>query len=171
MKKITLSLLLTITVLLSTGLASGDTHAGWIKFDDGIAVSEKESKPVLIDFFTSWCHWCKVMDEKTFSNDEIAKYLDEHFVTVRVNAEDKTDSNTFQGNTYTSVDLAQAFRVTGYPSLAFLDKEQQIVSVIPGFLPPEQFINILKFIKQECYKKDVSFEDFVKNGCKDTDLN
>ncbi len=160
-----LQLIFLLTLLFNITIAN--EHEGWQEFDNGIKLSEEQSKPVLIDFYTSWCHWCKVLDQKTFSDAEVLKYMDEHFIKIKVNAEDRSDEQTYEGQTYSSAQLAKSFRVTGYPALAFLDKNQKIVTLVPGFLPPEKFINVLKYMKEECYTKDVSFEDFMKNGCKE----
>ena len=159
--------LIFLTIFLSNITAVAEDK-GWEEFDAGLAKSAKESKPVLIDFYTDWCHWCKVMDEKTFENDEVKTYLDKYFVKIKVNAEERRDKQTYEGKTYNSVKLARTFGVTGYPALAFLDKNQKLITLVPGFLPPEKFINVLKYMKDECYTKDVSFEDFMKNGCKET---
>ena len=41
----------------------------WIGFNEGLEKAAKEKKNILVDFYTDWCHWCKVMDEKTFILD------------------------------------------------------------------------------------------------------
>ena len=60
--------------------------------------------------------------------------------------------------------LTRNFRVSGYPSLAYLDKEGQLVTVIPGFQKPPVFLPTLKYIKNECYKKNIALQDFINNG-------
>lgn len=159
--------MIVVLFLLSTVLMANQQE-GWYEFDKGLQASANESKPVLIDFYTEWCHWCKVLDEKTFADETVKKYMDDHFVRIKVHAEEQNDEQTYQGNTYTSAELARAFRVTGYPALAFLDKNQEIVTLIPGYLPPEKFINVLKYIKEECYTQDISFEQYLENGCNNT---
>jgi thioredoxin-related protein len=138
--------------------------ASWLKFDAGIGKATKEEKFVLVDFYTTWCHWCKVMDEKTFQDVKVAQKLNAHFIKVRLNAEDVNESVTYLGKKYTNVEFTQAFGVTGYPSLAFLDSKAKVITLIPGYVPPEEFIQILNYIEQRCYEKQVSFEDFKKTG-------
>ncbi|MCF7886147.1 MAG: thioredoxin fold domain-containing protein [Candidatus Marinimicrobia bacterium] len=154
-------------ILVFSFLIAKESESNWFKFDNGVAQSNKTEKPVLIDFYTDWCHWCDVMDEKTFSNPEVEEYLDNNFVKIRVNAEDKNTSHSFQGNNYNSVELARAFNVTGYPSIAFLDNNQQVITVIPGYIPADKFIKVLEYIEQECYKKQVSFEEYLNKGCEE----
>ncbi len=142
----------------------------WMKFDEGLAKGAKENKNIIVDFYTDWCHWCKVMDEKTFQNPEIAKKLSEKFITVRLNAESRTEKAHFQGQEFTNAQLTQAFRVTGFPSLGFITPKHEVITVIPGYIPAEQFGYILDYIDQECYKKNVSLQDFIekKGKCDST---
>ncbi|OQX83134.1 hypothetical protein B6D60_10975 [candidate division KSB1 bacterium 4484_87] len=139
----------------------------WMKFDEGIAKGLKEKKNMIIDFYTDWCHWCKVMDEKTFHNPKIEKKLAENFVTIRLNAESNTEMAHFQGQQFTNAQLTRAFRVTGFPSLGFLTPKAEVITVIPGYIPADQFGYLLDYIYQECYKKNISLQDFIdkKGDC------
>jgi len=161
-------LLFFVTLSFAMGRDAGE---GWYEFDRGISVAAEESKPVLIDFYTEWCHWCKVLDEKTFADETVKDYMDENFIRIKVHAEETDDEQTYLGKTYNSAELAGAFRVTGYPALAFLDKDQNLVTLVPGFLPPDKFINVLKYMKEECYTKEISFEEYIENGCEDSTEN
>lgn len=144
----------------SEGVPSGENT--WLPFDQGIAQAAKEKKPVVIDFYTSWCRWCKVMDEKTFSDPEVKSYLAEHFVTIRLNAESRSERYSFKGSEYTPVQLTRTFGVRGFPSLAYLDRDGELITVVPGFVPKEMFLPFLHYIQKECYKQQMSFEEFLK---------
>jgi thioredoxin-related protein len=134
----------------------------WLSFGEGIELAEREQKPVVIDFYTSWCRWCKVMDEKTFSDPEVAAYLSEHFVSIRLNAESRTEKFSFKGREYTPVELTRAFGVRGFPSLAYLDRDGELITIVPGFVPKDTFLPFLHYIQKECYKQQMTFEDFLK---------
>ena len=151
-------------LLLAAGtqITSASESSSWIGFDDGLAKAQKENKSILVDFYTDWCHWCKVMDEKTFNESTVKGKLEERFVTVRLNAEDKNSTASYKGDSYTNVQLTQAFGVTGFPTLAFLDPGGEIITTVPGYVPAETFLHILNFIDQKMYEKNVSFDDFVK---------
>ena len=133
-----------------------------LTFNEGLEKAAKENKDMIVDFYTDWCHWCKVMDEKTFHNDSIAKKLSERFVTVRINAEDANTTATFKGHTFNNIQLTQAFRVSGFPSLAFISPEQEVITVMPGYIPAEQFTYVLDYVDQKCYAKKVSLDEFIK---------
>ncbi|HVO76968.1 MAG TPA: thioredoxin fold domain-containing protein [Candidatus Bathyarchaeia archaeon] len=136
----------------------------WLSFNDGMALAAKEQKHVVIDFYTSWCHWCKVMDKETFSNAEVKKFLAENFVTIRVDAESKKGELIYKGATYTPVELARKFGVRGYPSLAYLDRKGELVQVIPGYWPAKNFLPLLHYMEKECYTQKMTFEEFMKKG-------
>ena len=166
-KNIALLFILTVALIFVFSLDSFSAGKEWGKFDEGIARAKKENKVMLVDFYADWCHWCKVMDEKTFKNKDVAKKLAADFVTVRLNAEDANETATYKNKTYTNVELTRAFGVTGFPTIAFLDAKGEPITLIPGYVPPETFLQILNYIDQGCYKKNVSFEDYVKKGdCK-----
>ena len=79
----------------------------WLKFDAGLAKAKKENKSIVVDFYTDWCHWCKVMEKQTFENADVAKKLKERFVTVRVNAEAQNEQVTFQNQKMSNVQLTR----------------------------------------------------------------
>jgi thioredoxin-related protein len=159
-KEFSMKRVMMLTLLLIW--AAGPGIAGWLDFNKGIALSGKEGKPMLVDFYTDWCHWCKVMDEKTFSQRDVKDYLEKYFVTVRIQAEDRQASVSYKNKTYSNIDFTRAAGITGFPSIAFFDRQGNPVTVIPGYIPPETFLSILKYIKQECYKQKMSLQEFLK---------
>ena len=102
------------------------------------------------------------MDEQTFAEPEIKKYLAEHFITIRVNSESRSEQFAYKGERYTSVQLTRHFGVRSYPSLAYLDRQGEPIAVVPGFIPPKTFLPLLHYIEKECYKQQITFEEFLK---------
>lgn len=137
-------------------------YAEWISFDKGLEKAKVDKKNIIVDFYTDWCHWCKVMDEKTFKEPGINQKLVERFVTVRLNAEDGSQTASYKGKTYSNIELTQAFGVRGFPSLLFMDMNGEIITIVPGYVPAETFLYILDYIDQECYKKQMPFDEFMK---------
>ncbi len=138
---------------------------GWYHdWDEGIAAAVKEKKPVLIDFYTDWCKWCKVMDEETFSASEVKKILESNWVTIKIDAEDKKASGTFEDRTLPYDRLALAFGVRGYPSYLFIDNAGEPVTVVSGYFPKEQFIPVLDYFINELYKKDVNLTKYIESN-------
>jgi uncharacterized protein len=47
-------------------------------------LAKRTNRPILLDIGASWCHWCHVMDEGTYSDPEVGRLLAQHYVTVKV---------------------------------------------------------------------------------------
>lgn len=134
----------------------------WLPFAEGMALAAKEKKHVVIDFYTAWCRWCKVMDKETFSDPEVKRYLAGNFVTIRVDAENKTEKLSYQGGEYSPFTLARRLGVRGFPSLAYLDRDGELIMVVPGFMPAKTFLPFLRYMQKECYKQQMTFDEFMK---------
>ena len=59
--------------------------------DDAFAKSRSENKPIFLSIGYSACHWCHVMERESFEKDEIAAVLNEHFVSIKVDREERPD--------------------------------------------------------------------------------
>lgn len=125
----------------------------WMSVEEAIVLAHADQKKILIDVYTDWCKWCKVMDEKTFSNSEVEEYLSKNYHLVKFNAEQK-ESLTFNGVEY-------QFKKNGrrgyhefaaeilngqlaYPSLVLFDSKLNKLEVVRGFKNPADLLQILK---------------------------
>ena len=72
----------------------------WMTWDEAVAAQKKNPKHMLVDLYTDWCGWCKRMDATSWSDPEVAAYIDEHFYAVKFDAESKApvvyDGHTFE---------------------------------------------------------------------------
>ncbi|MFY9853823.1 MAG: thioredoxin domain-containing protein [Terracidiphilus sp.] len=59
--------------------------------EDAFALAQSEDKPILLDIGAVWCHWCHVMDRESYENPEIAAIINEHFVAVKVDRDERPD--------------------------------------------------------------------------------
>jgi len=80
------------------------------KLTEALERAEAEDKMVFIDFYTSWCLPCKLMDEDVFTDKEFGDYMNRHFISVKINAEVGNGPN-----------LAALYQVKSYPTLLFID--------------------------------------------------
>lgn len=151
-----------LAALLVACQAAPKNEGGWLSFNEGLALATKQGKPILVDVYTDWCHWCKVMDKDTFGNDSVKKVLTDSFVTVKLNAESTTEKISYQGRSYSAGDFAAQLGVEGYPCLVFFDKSGAVVTKVPGFVKPAEFLPMLEFIKSEKYKS-MNYEAFIKS--------
>ncbi len=134
----------------------------WHTFDEGMALARVQNKQVLIDVYTDWCGWCKVMDQKTYTHPDISRYLNEKFILIRLNPE--TDGPvTYRGKQYSASSFAQGIGVNGYPATAFFESGDQMITMVPGYIEASEFLNIIRFIGEKKYN-DMTFEDFLKES-------
>jgi len=64
----------------------------WHEWSDAaFARAKSEDKPILLDIGAVWCHWCHVIDRESYENETIAKIINEHFVPVKVDRDERPD--------------------------------------------------------------------------------
>ncbi len=132
------------------------TEAGlsWYKIEDLDKMNIGDKK-VLVDMYTSWCGWCKVMDKKTFTDPEVVNYLNENFVLVKFNAE-RRDPVSFQGETYEWINAGRkgvnklAMKMMNgrmaYPTIVYLDSNLEQITASPGYKKPDQLLQELRVL-------------------------
>ena len=123
----------------------------WMTIDE--AATKRNGKPFLIDVYTEWCGWCKVMDKKTFSDPEVQEYLRENYNIVKFDAEQKAPiewkGKTFEfqpGGRKGVNTLARHLLGSrmGYPTIVYLDKDLNKVKSSPGFKDPEKLLTEIR---------------------------
>lgn len=82
--------------------------------------AHKEDKPIFLSIGYSTCHWCHVMEEESFSNPEIAEVMNKHFVSIKVDREERPDID----NLYMNVVLAMTGS-GGWPLTVFLTPDKK----------------------------------------------
>lgn len=141
--------------------ASGD-GIHWMNYTDGMAQSAKTGKPVMIDFYTTWCKYCKLLESTTYQDPQVIKTLNDSFVAIKVNAEGD-DQVMDNGKSITEKDLAGEYAVSGFPTIWFLDSKQQKIGNVPGYEPASDFEPKLTYIASGAYAKGIKFEDYMKS--------
>lgn len=93
--------------------------------------AKAENKLVFLDFYTTWCLPCRVMDEEVFSLASTGNKMDKNFISYKINAE--------KGNGPT---LATVFNVHAYPTLLFLDSDGNVLERKDGSLSNSKFLSL-----------------------------
>jgi thioredoxin-related protein len=150
-----------VAVTKDKGAGNGkQASVEWLKFEEGLEKSKAQKQLLVVDFYTNWCHWCKVMDKETYGNPDVIEFSKDKIAYAKINAE-SSDKVKFQNATYSGREMAMMFGVQGYPSTSFMNEKGELITTVSGYIKPDQFINILKFISGKHYET-LSFEDFLK---------
>ncbi|MFQ5532811.1 MAG: DUF255 domain-containing protein, partial [Candidatus Methylomirabilales bacterium] len=59
--------------------------------EEAFRLAKEMDRPILLDIGAIWCHWCHVMDEETYSNPEVAKLINDYFVPIKVDRDERPD--------------------------------------------------------------------------------
>lgn len=154
-------LILVLTAVITGLNMNAQEEIKWHTLKEAIELNSKEPRKFMVDVYTDWCGWCKRMDATTFSDDEIAKYVNAHFYAVKFNAEMK-DSLKLGERTYHFIDNGRrgyhevaAILTKGrlsYPTIVYLDEELRHISVEPGYKTAAQLSQKLIYYNEEKYK-------------------
>lgn len=115
---------------------SADGKPIWLDVKGAKLAAKKRNKPVIADFYTDWCGWCKTLDKSTFHNPEVEDYLGKNFVCMKVNAEDGADGQQ----------LAQQYQINGYPTVMIFRANGSRIGGIQGYRGPKEFLEEVKAI-------------------------
>ena len=106
----------------------------WEKWSDEVfARAKKEDRFVLLDLEAVWCHWCHVMEEKTYSNPEVIRLLNSKYICVRVDQDARPD-------------LSNRYEDYGWPATVIFNSDGGEIVKRRGYVPPEQMISTLKAV-------------------------
>ena len=121
----------------------------WIGLEEAAQLAKSNPKPILIDVYTDWCKWCRVMDETTYLDADMIQYINTHFYAVKLDAEHKEGIH-FQGKKYKYVPKGRrgiheaAIALLGnrpsYPSTILLDENLQEKEILKGYQKKEQLL-------------------------------
>lgn len=95
------------------------------------AEAKAKGKPVLVDAVASWCHWCHVMDARTYGDPEMAALLDAKFIPVRVDIDQHPDA-------------AELYADIGWPGTAIYAPDGHPMARERGFIEPGDFKALLE---------------------------
>jgi len=133
---------------VKTETTASTTSLTWYSPTDGFAKAQKEKKILIVDVYTDWCYWCKVMDKETYTNNDIIAKINQYFVAVKFNPENN-GTHKINGIDYSSESLLQLLNKGGanggYPTTFFWKKltDNSAVSAYPGYRKVDEFSTIL----------------------------
>jgi hypothetical protein len=121
---------------------------------EALTKSRESNKPILLSIGYSACHWCHVMERESFENEQIAALMNEHFVCIKVDREERPDLDEI----YMQATLALNHGQGGWPMTVFLTPEQEPIFAGTYFPPTDRwgrpgFASVLNKLA-EVWRKD-----------------
>ncbi|HKQ56289.1 MAG TPA: thioredoxin domain-containing protein, partial [Candidatus Eisenbacteria bacterium] len=102
--------------------------------EEAFEKARREDKPIFLSIGYSTCHWCHVMERESFEDEGIARYLNEHFVCIKVDREERPDVDQIY------IDAAIAMQVNpGWPLSMFLTADRKPFRAGTYFPPEDRF--------------------------------
>lgn len=132
----------------------------WMSLEEALEKSKTEKRKIFIDVYTDWCGWCKRMDADVYARKDVSDYLASRFVSVKLNAE-SSQTVHWDDRPMTSRSLAGNFKVTGYPTTVFLNAKGERLANVPGYIPADRFLLLLRYIGEGDMDRGVKWDDFV----------
>jgi len=82
--------------------------------ESAFARAQKEDKPILLDIGAVWCHWCHVIDRESYENSGTAKIINEHFVPVKVDRDERPDVDSRYQAAISAISGQGGWPLTGF---------------------------------------------------------
>ena len=150
----------------------------WVSLNKALELQKENPKKIMIDIYTNWCGPCKMLDKKTFQNNDVASYVNEHYYAVKLNGEGNETINykdrSFGNPNYdaskknrrnSSHEFANFMGISAYPTIAFLNETGDFIIPLKGFYNPQQLEFYLKMFvanKHTELKTQETFDAYYK---------
>ncbi len=145
---VTLVLCLLVPNLSLSAREPIDHDIKWLTFDEGQKKGQAQEQKFFLYFYADWCGYCRKLEKETFTNKNVAEFINANFIPVRINS-DRLPKVTAR------------FGVNGFPHMKFLTPKGDDIGSLPGYLGAEQLLPMLQYIQSDSYLK-MSFAEFVK---------
>jgi thiol-disulfide isomerase/thioredoxin len=147
-----------VVLLLVSRFAVAEVTFEKLTLKEAVAKAAAEKKIVMVDFFTTWCGPCKMLDKQVYQGyKEFGDYAEKRFVAIKLDAEKE------------GLDDAKTFKITAYPSVLFVDASGKEIDRVVGFDEPASYLQEVKNVVEGRSTIEYLIEQSKKNP-KDLDL-
>lgn len=164
--------MLLLVVLTTSAALAQKQKINWMSLEEALAAQVNEPRKIIMDVYTTWCGPCKMLDKNTFQNADVVSYVNQNYYAVKFNAEGEEvvkykdleftnpqfDPNRQGRNA--QHELAQALKITAYPTIVFFNENGDTLLPIPGYKTPAQLELYLKLFYNNDHEKISSQEDW-----------
>lgn len=171
---------ITLLIFSNNIFSQSPQNIVWLSLEEAIEKQKENPKKIILDAYTDWCGWCKRMDQVTFSNPEIAQYINTYYYAVKFNAE-TTDTIRYRGKTYVNSQAGKvdangrpvrrpthqlAYELMGqrmsFPTIVYLDDSAKVIAPIGGYYSPQDIQPILIYFAENLHLS-ANLQDFIND--------
>lgn len=141
--------ILSLAFLSLTSLAYAQENG--VRFIKDLSWSEikvkakSEHKSIFVDVFATWCAPCKTMDQTTYPSEKAGAFINEKFISVKVQGNQTKNDTEFVKSWYADVkQILKEYNVSGYPTLLFFSPDGKLVNRSIGWTNEEGLIEVAK---------------------------
>lgn len=144
-----ISIMVLVLMFISqpSSATAGTGGINWHPYEEGMALGKSQAKKVFINFYATWCTYCRKMDSITFKDAAVIAYLNDNFISINVDV-DKQRS------------VAAQYNISPLPDVWFISEKGEAIGNKPGYMPPKEMLPVLKFIQTDSYMK-MSYQMFL----------
>lgn len=133
------------------------TSLDWMSIDKLDKLDMSGKKGVLVDVYTDWCGYCKIMDKHTFTDPEVIAYLADNYHLIKFNAEQKEpiqfDGRTYEWKSggrkgYNTLARDMLEGQMSYPSIVYYNEDKIKIISVPGYKKPAQLLSDIERVQK-----------------------
>lgn len=133
----------------------------WLPYEQALAKSKIENIPTLLYFYSDNCGWCRKFEEETLVNKEVRELLNKGYALAKING-NSNQTVMVEGKKFTESRIStEVYQVNAFPTIWFLNYDNERIANLPGFVPSDIFLPILIYIRDDFYKK-YTFQEFLE---------
>lgn len=118
---------------MAAAVIAGAEDIRWVtSYDQALSLARAQNKPIMADFYTDWCGWCKRLDQETYKDTRVS-IISLAFICLKING----DNNPA---------LTKKYNVNGYPTVLFLDPSGKKVGGGPGYRDADTMLNEMQAV-------------------------
>lgn len=114
--------------------AKNKSEIQWSSWSDfNFELAKKEKRFVILDLQAAGCHWCHMMDAKTYHNPAVVHMIQQYFIPIRIDQDSRPD-------------LSKRYQDYGWPATIIFNANGQEVAKLTGYIPKDEFLKTLQKI-------------------------
>ncbi|WP_448588148.1 thioredoxin family protein [Thermocrinis sp.] len=135
----------------------------FLNLREDVEEATKEGKYLFIMFHQEGCPFCDRMRRITFADRQVQEYYKRNFYMVEIDIRGALEVVDLDGQKLTERDFSRKHGIRATPTFMFFDKKGKILAKVPGYIEPNEFLLIGRWVAEEHYKR-TSLVNFLREN-------